>query len=94
MMIERFVMGLAAAGPCSPTFFSGEDNFSLSKTIYLSDIASVASEGRASALPYFSLRPALLAEKLLDHANTFVDVLFFEQKWRQESENRVLGAVE
>src|ERR1700674_187661 len=35
-----------------------------------------------------------LSQQLLEHSHALVHVLFLEQEWREESEHRVLGAVE
>src|ERR1700675_3951190 len=36
----------------------------------------------------------LLAQQLLQHFDAFIHVFFFEEKWRQEAQDRVLGRIE
>src|SRR5579872_4052826 len=56
--------------------------------------AGRASQQSGSRKPALGRFFALLLEQFLQRANSLVNVLLFQKKWRQEADNRVLRAVE
>ena len=85
--------------------FVTRTTFGSTSSIYISDIASVASVKGSFAAPLFfswsflascrSIARFLgFAQQFLQHSHALVDMLLLEQKWREKSQNRVLRAVE
>src|SRR6266516_2219150 len=85
--------------------FVARTTFASTSSIYISDIASVASVKGGFAAPLFFSRSFLASccgiarssgfpQQFLQHSHALVHVLLLKQKWREKSQNSILGTVE